>query len=97
MDSELPKLRKRIPRSDTSRSAYWALVDQPSLLVLKAQAGYWRVMCDRVYLMAEEPELPEHVARSLQMERDLSRYTVPTRRDALQAVQIWIMQAADKA
>ena len=97
MDLLLPKLRKRIPRSNPRRSACWALVEQPSLLVLRTQAGDWRVMCDRVYMMAEDPEIPGHVLCSLHIERDLSKYTFATRRDALQAIQVWMMQAADKA
>ena len=97
MNAYLPKLRKRIAKSERGYSACWALVEQPSLLIVKNQGGQWKVFCDRVYLMAEEPELPVHVLRSLRIESDLSEYKFLTRRDALQAIQMWIIRATDNA
>jgi magnesium-transporting ATPase (P-type) len=45
----------------------------------------------------DDEDLPGHVIRSLQIEKDLACYAFATRRDALQAIQVWLIQAADKA
>lgn len=99
MPHRLPQLRKRIARTADNYSACWALVEQPSLLVHKEHDGRWQVFCDRVYIFSKDAELPGHVMQSLQIERDLSHpdYIFSTRRDALQAVQMWLTRAISKA
>lgn len=97
MSESLPRLRKRVARSDSNYSACWALVEQPSLLITRHCCGEWRVFCDRVYLIVEDPELPKHVERSLHIERDLHQYTFATRKAALQAIQVWMIKEADRA
>lgn len=83
------RLRKRISKADMSQelSACWSVVEIPSLLVFKSNSGEWALIMDRVWMLADEQNAPDHVRFAAEVEKRLSGQTFSSRREALESVQ----------
>lgn len=95
MRSQLPSLHKFVARSHRNYSACWELKSHPGLRITKHSSGKWVVFCDPLYHQAIRDGMPRHDIQSVRIDQDLAYQFFATRKDALQAIQVWLLTDSD--